>query len=469
MDHYTILDQNTPARSREIPSGAAGTLRGSHEIGLENPAFRTADHSLPLTELQVPLQPPSAGGSESLSDMAERDLDAALQLLAERAQYITGASGAAIALRHDGEKVMLCRATSGNTAPELGTLLSAEFGLSGECVRSRVPQRCDDAESDMRVNREGCRHLGIASVAVVPVVADDEVLGVFELFSGKPRAFEERDLSALQRLTEMVETAVGLARSAKSVASEMIGEFVSDASDLAEVEVEGEALAPPPQSETRTAKLESVSPVQPGNSGPPGQAVDNSQPGEVAETPAASQSAALPPAAPAALAPVPETKKTLLWSAASESVKSAESDQSHVPPILRNLRKCQLCGFPVSEARKLCVDCEEKQWRGKLQPLVSTKTTKSSAARMAPVASPRVNPTAKLSIDPESTGPKPVQTLPAAIPATSTSSISSGPADPVLFQTSGMATPESWFARHKYVLGVIVLIAGVLAGLALLH
>ena len=74
--------------------------------------------------------------------------------------------------------------------------------------------RCDDAERDARVNRDVCREMGIASVVVMPVVNDDEVLGVFELFSGKANAFGERDLSAVQRLSEMVETAVRLAQAA---------------------------------------------------------------------------------------------------------------------------------------------------------------------------------------------------------------------------------------------------------------
>jgi len=154
-------------------------------------------------------------GAVSLADMAQRDLDAALQLLADRAQYITGASGAAIALRRDGRNDMLCRASTGSNAPELGALLSAEYGLSGESVRTRRPLRCDDAERDARVNREVCRQLGIASVVVMPVVNDDEVLGVFELFSGKANAFGERDLSAVQRLSEMVESAVRLARATR--------------------------------------------------------------------------------------------------------------------------------------------------------------------------------------------------------------------------------------------------------------
>src|SRR5580698_449827 len=164
---------------------------------------------------------PGEDRGQSLADMAGRDLDAALQLLSDRAQYITGASGAAIALRRNGKNDMLCRASSGSNAPELGALLSSEFGLSGESVRTRKALRCDDAERDARVNREVCRQLGIASVVVMPVVHDDEVLGVFELFSGKANAFGERDLSAVQRLTEMVQTAVRLATAAESLAAKL--------------------------------------------------------------------------------------------------------------------------------------------------------------------------------------------------------------------------------------------------------
>src|SRR3984957_20372107 len=159
----------------------------------------------------------SANGEHSLADMAQRDLDSALQLLADRAQYITGASGAAIALRRIGKNDMLCRASAGSTAPELGALLSTEFGLSGESVRTRQALRCDDAERDVRVNRDVCRQMGIASVVVMPVVNDDEVLGVFELFSGTANAFGARDVSAVQRLSEMVETAVRLARATENL------------------------------------------------------------------------------------------------------------------------------------------------------------------------------------------------------------------------------------------------------------
>src|ERR1700692_1630455 len=134
-------------------------------------------------------------------------------------------------LRRNGKNDMQCRASAGANVPELGALLSTEFGISGESVRTRKPLRCDDAERDPRVNREGCRQLGIASVVVMPVVNDDEVLGVFELFSGKVNAFGERDLSALQRLSEMVETAVRLARAAEKFAPGVSAAESADADD----------------------------------------------------------------------------------------------------------------------------------------------------------------------------------------------------------------------------------------------
>src|SRR6185312_3114146 len=155
----------------------------------------------------------------SLSQMAQRDLDATLQLLAERAQYITGASGAAIALR-EGE-TMVCCASSGPSAPELGAHLQIDSGLSAESVRTRKILICEDAENDPRVNRESCRTFGIASVVVMPLVRGEEVYGVFELLSGRPRAFEERDYVALNRLAEMIQTAVEHADAAHRAENEL--------------------------------------------------------------------------------------------------------------------------------------------------------------------------------------------------------------------------------------------------------
>ena len=120
----------------------------------------------PAVEPGAPLSFPGEDRGYPLAEMAQRDLDAALQLLAERAQYITGATGAAIALRHvPAIHDMLCRATAGPNAPELGALLSTEFGLSGESVRTQQSLRCDNAETRWpREPRKSAYDLGIASV-----------------------------------------------------------------------------------------------------------------------------------------------------------------------------------------------------------------------------------------------------------------------------------------------------------------
>src|SRR5882672_5058560 len=145
---------------------------------------------------------PGEDGGRSLAEMAQRDLVATLQLLAERAQYITAATGSAIALRDAGQ--MVCRASAGPSAPEVGAQLQVNSGLSGESVRTKQTLRCDDAATDPRVNRESCEALGIASVVVMPLVQGDDVIGVFELFSDKDQVFDARDIAALERMGAMV-------------------------------------------------------------------------------------------------------------------------------------------------------------------------------------------------------------------------------------------------------------------------
>ncbi len=101
--------------------------------------------------------------------------------------------------------------------------MQIDSGLSAESVRTRQILHCDDAENDPRVNRESCRAFGIASVVVMPLIRGEEVYGVFELLSDRPHAFEERDFVALQRLAEMIQTAVEHAEAARRAEKELDG------------------------------------------------------------------------------------------------------------------------------------------------------------------------------------------------------------------------------------------------------
>jgi hypothetical protein len=296
---------------------------------------------------------PGEDGGESLARMAQRDLDAALQLLAERAQYITGAGGAAIALRRGENADMLCRASAGANAPELGALLSTEYGLSGESVRTRQALRCDDTESDPRVNREGCRQLGIASVVVMPIVSEQRVLGVFELFSGKPHAFEERDLSALQRLGEMVETAVKHAEAAGNLPAVLKSAGVSGHSSDVDESLAGAVIG----AGLATGAAESPAPEP-----------EEAEPRPVAKKPVFWSASAQASRTAGQAAEAVESGVSKSGVSESGVSESSVSESIPVPAALRNLQKCKACGFPVSQERTFCVECEEKQWRGQRVP-----------------------------------------------------------------------------------------------------
>src|SRR5450755_630019 len=344
MGPYSTLDRTPNA-------GESGRAEDANSEGVLKAVLPTA--SVPQTRRVTAASGagfrfPAEDAGQSLADMAGRDLDAALQLLSDRAQYITGASGAAIALRRNGKNDMLCRASSGSNAPELGALLSSEFGLSGESVRTRQPLRCDDAERDARVNREVCRQMGIASVVVMPVVNDDEVLGVFELFSGKANAFGARDVSAVQRLSEMVETAVRLAHATEKLPerlkraetsapvkeAEILEDQVLDAQVVEELVLEESVLDEPVEEVTvaesterlatsgADAPTEKESPIAPPRPLPAGNPSPSKVSGpaltqkglEDGEPPVEAKVTAL-----ASPEPVAPAKKKLFWSAALNS------------------------------------------------------------------------------------------------------------------------------------------------------
>jgi TonB family protein len=142
------------------------------------------------------------GGRVSPELSAELALEIVLNEIVEEACLATGASGAAIVLERGGEWV--CRASSGGNAPQLGARLDTEAGLTGACVKTRKVQYCDDAQTDGRADMEACRSLGVRSVMILPLLLDDELAGVFEVFSSSPWAFGERDERTLEALSQRV-------------------------------------------------------------------------------------------------------------------------------------------------------------------------------------------------------------------------------------------------------------------------
>lgn len=132
----------------------------------------------------------------------------AMDLVVDRARSLTGATGAALALSANGR--MLCQARSGSTVPDLGVEVRPDSGLSGLCLRTHHTWRCNTALHDSRVNQESCRQLGIESIVVAPVAHLDKVLGLLEVLSPEPHAFDDAAVATVQLLADV--TMVAIAR-----------------------------------------------------------------------------------------------------------------------------------------------------------------------------------------------------------------------------------------------------------------
>ena len=256
------------------------------------------------------------------------DLEAALQLLVERARYITGATGTALALLQGEE--MVCRASAGSSAPAVGARLQVLSGLTGESVSRKQILRCDNAENDTRVNLAACRELGIASIVVLPLLTrTGEVRGLFELFSDHAYAFEERDLIALERMADLTRTAL-------------------DLSEKHEVPV---VVAPRGQ-EAPGPRMADAAPKLP-NAVVETQLSASLLSTEVAQSPQVSPPPAIPQQQLAVSAPPPIVIE--------EPPVEPEPVPIPVPEAMLRVQKCVSCGFPISEGRSLCMDCERKQ------------------------------------------------------------------------------------------------------------
>ena len=173
----------------------------------DEPLFALNDwqHS-DVTSLASKLAPHT--GSANSHELA---LDLVLNEIVEQARLATMATGAAIALFRGDE--MVCRATSGGSAPDLGVRLNTRTGLSGACVRTRMVQRCDDTQTDPRVDGAALRNLEVRSILVVPIVEQNELIGIFEILSPRIFSFGDREVQTLEalslRIVRSIEKAAG--------------------------------------------------------------------------------------------------------------------------------------------------------------------------------------------------------------------------------------------------------------------
>ena len=187
------VPQISLAKDGDVEHPAASSFFGRHHLRLRQPGPAPV-HSAVATARHVEINP------------GEMDLEPGISIIAERAQALTGATGAAIALRRGNE--IVCRARTGRTAPDIGVRLQTDVGLSAECVRTGEVLLCHDAEANSRVDQASCRHLGVRSVLVAPLRHFRRTLGVFEVLSSTPHAFDNNDVATMQFLSGMMVAAI---------------------------------------------------------------------------------------------------------------------------------------------------------------------------------------------------------------------------------------------------------------------
>jgi hypothetical protein len=122
------------------------------------------------------------------------------------------------------------------------------------------------------------------------------------------------------------------------------------------------------------------------------------------------------------LSPAPEPVSAEAAAVASEAPTPREAPAAQ--GAVASLRKCVACGFPVSEGRQLCLDCEKK---GIAQPA-------------KPAASPAPEP---------------------AAPTLSSDDDMDAPSGPMPNFLTGGEPEESWIATHKLI--ILAIIIGVVA------
>src|SRR5215831_4906837 len=138
-----------------------------------------------------------------------------LAVIAQRAQAFTNASGTSIALSEGNADEIICRARSGASAPDVGTALRVEGSFTGLCIQSGKELRCDDAETDTRVDTAAIRALGIRSMVVTPIKEDSRVVGVLAVFAPTAHAFTITHVAVLKTMADQISLLLQKERKAK--------------------------------------------------------------------------------------------------------------------------------------------------------------------------------------------------------------------------------------------------------------
>ncbi|HXT36275.1 MAG TPA: EAL domain-containing protein [Chloroflexota bacterium] len=140
--------------------------------------------------------------------MAGLDLDEVMRLIVRFAASLTNSTGSVLAMVAGDE--MVYRAGEGALAGAEGTRLRRDASLSGLCARTGEILTSDDALVDPRVDAAACRRLGAGSLLAVPLVYEQNTIGVLQTMHHETHAFGQRDVATLQLMTGLLSSAMSM-------------------------------------------------------------------------------------------------------------------------------------------------------------------------------------------------------------------------------------------------------------------
>ena len=125
-------------------------------------------------------------------EVAAGDRAAVMNAIISDSSVMPTAEGVSIALL-EGEMLRFVAGTGGSTHL-IGLHMPVKGSLSGLCISTREPQRCDDSQDDTRLSRAVPLPVGMRSSIFLPIVHKSVPEGVLMYNSDQPGMFSDADM-----------------------------------------------------------------------------------------------------------------------------------------------------------------------------------------------------------------------------------------------------------------------------------
>lgn len=147
------------------------------------------------------------------------ELRQTMQLIADHALRVSGASGVAVGVLKSHELVYL--AGSGSAAKDIGYHVPAVLSASSQQEPRREILRVEDAATDPRIEAEICRQFGAMSLLMLPIYKGHALAGVLQVLFDRPHSFLEREVRVYRLMVGVLEE--GMLRAARPVEAFVAG------------------------------------------------------------------------------------------------------------------------------------------------------------------------------------------------------------------------------------------------------